>query len=239
MNRTMWLTVAAATALIIVLTDGIPLAGRVWTALLMAPLPALMVLQARQLELMDELPRAAAYGSSIASLWILAVFTAGAAALAHFSVTELGFIVLPTMQLALIAAILTAGAVALLFAFHFAGVSETAVLRALLPQSFSEKLLFIAVSITAGICEEFIFRGFLQHALSAVTGSAWIALVLASGTFGVVHAYQSGAGALRAAMLGCMLGLPVVLGYGILPSVLAHAAVDVLSGLYLARWLLR
>jgi membrane protease YdiL (CAAX protease family) len=237
MSRGAWIAVVAATALILVLTRELHNAARVWTAVLMAPLPAMMLLQARQLESMGPLPRRAAYASSVFSLWLLGAATFGIALVAGVRLPPL--IAIPPGLIALITAALVAGCVALLFLFHHLGVEETQTLHALLPQSTADKLAFTGVSITAGICEEVIFRGFLQQALSTATGSPWIALALASATFGVVHAYQSPTGAVRAAVVGALLGLPVVLGFGLLPSIIAHALVDVLSGIVLARWLLR
>jgi len=240
MKRSAWLAVAAATCVIILLTRDLPRAASLWCALLMAPLPALMVLQARQLAQLDApLPRNAAYISSIASLWALALATAAMAAMSQFDAADLGIITVTAARFISITILLTLGAIGIQFLFRALGANETEVLRALLPQSVAERWLFVAVSATAGICEELIFRGFLQHALTQATSSPWIALVLASGTFGIVHAYQSSVGALRATLLGFLLGIPVVLGYGILPSIAAHTLVDILSGIVLARWLLR
>ncbi|HSJ08680.1 MAG TPA: CPBP family intramembrane glutamic endopeptidase [Longimicrobiales bacterium] len=237
MSRGAWIALAAATALIIVLTRELHAAARVWTAVLMVPLPALMLLQAQQLRSLDDIPRRAAYASSVFSLWLLAGATFGIAVYAGLPLPPL--VTITPVRIALLTTALVAGCVALLFLFHRLGVQETQTLRALLPQSAADKLAFIGVSITAGICEEVIFRGFLQQALATATGSPWIALALASGSFGVVHAYQSPTGAVRAALIGVVLGVPVVLGFGLLPSILAHALVDVLAGIVLARWLLR
>jgi membrane protease YdiL (CAAX protease family) len=57
--------------------------------------------------------------------------------------------------------------------------------------------------------------------------------------FGIMHAYQDVGGAARAAILGAVLAVPVVLTGSIVPAMVAHAAIDLTSGLLLARWLLR
>ena len=82
-------------------------------------------------------------------------------------------------------------------------------------------------------------RGFLLYALHVATGSAVLAVVLSSGAFAVVHAYQQPLGALRAGLLGAILAVPLLLGHPIYAPILAHAAIDILSGLWLARYLLR
>jgi membrane protease YdiL (CAAX protease family) len=99
--------------------------------------------------------------------------------------------------------------------------------------------VFVFVAITAGICEEIIFRGFLLRTLVLGTGITPLAVVLSAGAFGVVHAYQSGAGALRAALLGVLLTVPLLLDGSILSAIVAHTLLDLLSGLWLARYLLR
>src|SRR5439155_27093116 len=45
--------------------------------------------------------------------------------------------------------------------------------RFLLPQSSMEMGLWILLSITAGICEEAIYRGYLQRQLGALTRNEW------------------------------------------------------------------
>jgi membrane protease YdiL (CAAX protease family) len=75
--------------------------------------------------------------------------------------------------------------------------------------------------------------------LYSATGSIAIALLLSSGAFGVAHAYQRPAGALRATLIGLVLAVPLVIDGSIVPAIIAHAAIDILSGLWLARYLLR
>jgi membrane protease YdiL (CAAX protease family) len=49
-------------------------------------------------------------------------------------------------------------------------------------------LSWIWMSLVAGLCEEYLFRGLLQTRLAAWTGSAMLAIALASLLFGLVHA---------------------------------------------------
>ena len=69
-------------------------------------------------------------------------------------------------------------------------------LAALMPRSRTERRLFGFVSITAGICEELIFRGFLFAYLAVwVPGqSCWPVVLLAGLFFGFAHVYQGGLG---------------------------------------------
>jgi uncharacterized protein len=48
--------------------------------------------------------------------------------------------------------------------------------------------VWILVSTSAGICEEFVYRGYLQQQFAALTRSATGGLVLQAIAFGVSHA---------------------------------------------------
>jgi membrane protease YdiL (CAAX protease family) len=240
MSRTAWLiAVIAAMAVVWIKTPGVPLAARTWTVLLLVPLPALMIAQARQLRDITELPRRAAYISSIVSLWALAVITIIVAAASRFAPHALGFFAAPIGDAALWIIALTSIAVGLLFAVRALGVREAPILEQLLPVTRAERVLFAILSLSAGVCEELAFRGFLLHVLTVATGSQLLAVVLSSGAFGVVHAYQQPSGALRAALLGALLASPLLFGMPIYVPIIVHILIDLLSGLWLARHLLR
>ncbi|HSJ07321.1 MAG TPA: CPBP family intramembrane glutamic endopeptidase [Longimicrobiales bacterium] len=213
--------------------------ARGWVAFLLAGMPLLTVWQARELRNVESLPRRAAYASSMASLWILAGLTAGTAWGSGMSLSGMGLAGLPLPVLLVWTGGLTLAGILIIALFWLAGFRETPLVRELIPVSASDRGWFVALSATAGITEEFVFRGFLIHALVIATGSPVLALVLSSGVFGVVHAYQQPVGALRATVLGACLALPLILHGSILPAILAHAAIDVAAGLWLARYLVR
>lgn len=240
MRTRSWLVVlSGAAALAWVQLAGVHDAARLWTTILLVPLPALMVLQGRKLRELESLPRREAYISSITSLWMLAIATLAVAWASGYGRAEVGLTALASVRTAGYATALTLAGVAVLFAFRFAGVREPQLVRDLMPVTRQDRVLFVAVSITAGICEEIIFRGFLIHVLYGATGSLLVSLLLSSGAFGVTHAYQQPAGALRATLLALLLALPFVIDGSIVPAIIAHAAIDILSGLWLARYLLR
>jgi uncharacterized protein len=233
-----WAAAVLTTALLVWFSaPGLPWPARLWTTALLAGLPALMIVQARQLRELAELPRQAAYVSSIASLWLLAAATVFVARAAGFRPAHLGFHgVDPAAALAWIGA-LTAAGIGVVLAFHLAGYREGLLVRQLMPETGTDRVLFLGVSLTAGICEEIVFRGFLLYALTIATGGLPLALLLSSAIFGVVHAYQQPLGALRAALIGALLALPLVLGGSIIPAIIAHVLIDVITGFWLARYL--
>jgi membrane protease YdiL (CAAX protease family) len=99
----------------------------------------------------------------------------------------------------------------------------------LLPASREQWRLFIAVSITAGVCEEILFRGFAIRYLSTWF-SVPVAAVIASLAFGLGHTYQGPRGILITAALGGLLAAIYLLGGTLWPAMLLHAAIDANAG---------
>jgi uncharacterized protein len=99
----------------------------------------------------------------------------------------------------------------------------------LLPQGRMEIVLWIGVSITAGICEEAVYRGYLQKQFMALTSSAPAGIILSALAFGLSHSYQ---GFARASMIGVMGLMSGILAYWcrtVRPGMIAHALQDVLG----------
>jgi uncharacterized protein len=67
----------------------------------------------------------------------------------------------------------------------------------------------ILLVITAGICEEFLFRGFAITALSRFTGNRWLSGLLSLAVFTVAHAGLFGWNS--ALLIPCILGLILTL----------------------------
>lgn len=102
-------------------------------------------------------------------------------------------------------------------------------LEVLLPRSRPELWRFYQLSLTAGVVEELLWRGFLIWYLVQYL-PLWLAGVVCTLGFGVAHAYQ-GSRQLPAVTLagGAFVGLYLLTGSIWLPIVL-HAAVDMLQG---------
>ena len=99
---------------------------------------------------------------------------------------------------------------------------------ALLPRTTGERRLFAVVGVTAGICEEWLYRGFLLAVVSALCrGLPDPALVLlAALAFGLAHVYQGVPGVVTTGVLGGVLALVYVQTGSLLLPVLLHAAID-------------
>jgi membrane protease YdiL (CAAX protease family) len=105
-------------------------------------------------------------------------------------------------------------------------------IHALLPRRPVEILLWIALSASAGICEELAFRGYFQRQLAALTRSPWLAVLLQGLLFGIAHSYQGLQAALRIAVYGVLFGLLALFRRSLRPGMIAHGLTDLLSGLF-------
>jgi uncharacterized protein len=102
-------------------------------------------------------------------------------------------------------------------------------LKPILPHSVPELPLFFVVSLTAGFCEEFIFRGYLIWAFAPLLGW-WGAAAVSTAIFAAVHAYQGRAGVMQAGILGAVFALLVALCDSLLPAIVMHALIDACGG---------
>jgi membrane protease YdiL (CAAX protease family) len=112
------------------------------------------------------------------------------------------------------------------------GPGHAASIQTLLPQRMLETLLWIGVSISAGICEELVFRGYFQRQFHAYTHSRWIALFLQAVLFGVSHGYQGAAACAKITILGALYGSLALWRKSLRPGMMAHAWSDILSGTF-------
>ena len=91
----------------------------------------------------------------------------------------------------------------------------------------------LAISVIAGLSEEFLFRALLQGWLEGAVGPAW-ALALASAAFGLCH-WITPAYALVAALMGLYLGGLWWWSGNLLTPVVAHACYDFVALIWLLR----
>jgi len=61
--------------------------------------------------------------------------------------------------------------------------------RKLLPVTGSERIVFVVVALTAGFCEEFLYRGWLLSIGGFALKSVWLGLLISSILFGFAHLY--------------------------------------------------
>jgi CAAX protease family protein len=109
----------------------------------------------------------------------------------------------------------------------------------LLPAKPVEFAPYCALAVTAGVCEEFLYRGFAMAALTRAGAPLWSVLVLSSVLFGLAHAYQGRGGIVGTALLGLLFALMRIVFNSLAPVMVWHAAVDVTAGVAGPRFLVR
>lgn len=104
----------------------------------------------------------------------------------------------------------------------------------LAPQTRTENRLFDMASITAGVCEEILYRGLLFATLVSLVGT-WPAVAITSVIFGLGHAYQGIFGIVKTGLVGLVLALFTVFSGSLFIAIVLHAVVDLTSGRIMGR----
>lgn len=98
----------------------------------------------------------------------------------------------------------------------------------ILPSTGEERGWWWLVCITAGICEEIVYRGFLLHYFHLFPfhlSVVW-ALVISSLIFGIGHLYQGVTGGISTAGIGFATGLIFLMSGNLLLPIVVHAVMD-------------
>jgi uncharacterized protein len=153
----------------------------------------------------------------------------------------LGLTLLPEGELLAWSLGLTAAGLVLILVFHPLDRRTRGphhrILAELLPRTWGERAGFLGLSAAAGTGEELAYRGYALVGIQLLGVGVWPATVLSSVAFGFLHAYQGPVGIVRTGLMGFVLAVPVVVTGSIVPSMIAHALIDVVAGLVLGGWL--
>jgi uncharacterized protein len=192
--------------------------------------------------------RISLYLSTIAFQWI-AAGVAGWRAWAHgYTRGELGLGTGPNLLRSLVAGIVGTAILASLHWMNFRRMGRLleklpahvkAMATRILPQSTPERLPFLALAITAGCCEEFLYRGFAMAAFARAGFPIWASVVVSSVLFGAAHLYQGRGGLIGTGILGVLFGAFRAFLGSFLPVAAWHAAVDIVAGFAGSRYLIQ
>ena len=107
----------------------------------------------------------------------------------------------------------------------------------MMPQTWFEVILWVLMSLTAGFCEEVIFRGYLLRQFPALTRSVVGGIVLQAVLFGLSHGYQGWKLMLLISIYGACFGVFARWRRSLRPGMIAHALEDAAGGVlgFLAR----
>lgn len=99
---------------------------------------------------------------------------------------------------------------------------------AMLPRTTAERQWFGAVSVTAGICEEIAYRGFLLAVVAAIAPGfpVVVSAVVAVVGFGVAHAYQGPQGIVGTMVVGAVLSALYLSTWSLIAPMILHALID-------------
>ncbi|MCM3766932.1 CPBP family intramembrane glutamic endopeptidase [Neobacillus niacini] len=106
--------------------------------------------------------------------------------------------------------------------------AQTNTISYMVPTGKLDKRLGILVAITAGICEEIIYRGFLFHFLSESPFNleGVVLLIVGAAIFGIAHYYQGWKGVIMTGLVGFVLGRVYVSTGSLLYPIILHTIID-------------
>jgi membrane protease YdiL (CAAX protease family) len=97
----------------------------------------------------------------------------------------------------------------------------------MLPHDAQQRRWFALLSLTAGVCEEWLLRGVVPHGLNAKAGvSITTSLLISSLLFGWNHLYQGWRAVGSSAVIGLAFGLVALLSGNLVIPILLHCAMD-------------
>lgn len=189
--------------------------------------------------------RIALYLSTIGFQWLLAAAVAWRAWARGYSFEELGLVSSNPVALAVAAVI----GGALLGAFQWTNLRRAGrlpgppstlrkVAEKILPRAPAEAVPYAGLAVTAGVCEEFLYRGFAMAALARIGLGGPAIVAIAAALFGLAHLYQGRSGLIGTALVGMVLGGARLLIGSMLPMVVWHAAIDLVAGIAGRKYLL-
>lgn len=205
--------------------------------LVLYPLQSFVVDPGEFLTNLNEGVRLVVYWSSIFFLWGVFGVIALTTIRERTSLIGIGFVPLRRIDFAWGIAgigamyVIASGLTWLLASTGIEALKPAGEIALLLPESTAGRLAWVLLSITAGVCEEAAFRGYLMTRLRILTRArSWALPVLISAVaFGACHAYQSLSGMIVVTTLGIAFGLLYIRTRSIWPGVIAHFFIDFLN----------
>lgn len=179
------------------------------------------------------------YASTAASQWIAAAFVFWRAHVHGIGSAQLGLSISKPVLAIIVSIVLTAFIIAnQVFALRKLGEHPEEVRGVLpqlamriFPQDNAERVAFSGVVVTVALCEEFIFRGFVQGVFQDWShGSVFVGVIGSSALFAWAHLYQGRRGLISTFIAGLIFSTMRAITLSLLPSSLAHFGADLVVG---------
>jgi membrane protease YdiL (CAAX protease family) len=184
--------------------------------------------------------RVALYASTIAFQWAAAAIVLWRCAARHLGGAQLA-LAMPHPRRAIFAAVVL---VAVFTANQVLALRRLAQLpedrrgflgdmaRRIFPRNAVEALAFFALVATVALCEEFLYRGFVQGVFDSFPrGFPWLGAVVSAVFFSVAHVYQGKRGIVVTFLVGFLFAMVRFWTGSLAPSIMAHFVADLVAGL--------
>ncbi len=192
--------------------------------------------------------RLSLYRTTIFFQWLIAGAVAWRAFFRNLSPAELGLTVSDHWKTSWIAVVLTA----LLCVNQWASLRQIMrnpemqhglpfrIAQKIAPRTSTEIAAYVGLACTAGLSEEFLYRGFAFAVFARLFAQSGfpvpIAAVMSSAWFGIGHSYQGHKGIITTFVVGIIFSMARVSSGSLIPSVVAHAGFDLVAGIYASRF---
>jgi membrane protease YdiL (CAAX protease family) len=133
----------------------------------------------------------------------------------------------------LVANIILFGLAHILQLFHLTVPKEVAFI---LPRTKTERIFWVILSITAGICEETGFRGYVLTKLNIFLNNWYLTVAVSSLCFGLGHFYQGVGGVILTGTYGLLFCLLFIWRKSLFPGIFAHSLQDLAALFALSRF---
>lgn len=193
--------------------------------------------------------RLSLYGSTIFFQWLLVAIVAWRSATRNVSPDELGIAASDPWLVAWTSLVLTG----LLCVNQVIGLRKIsrlpegkrgslfAITEKIMPRTAKETLVYAGLACTAGISEEFLYRGFVFMAFVRMIVNFGppngLAAILSSAWFSLAHLYQGRRGIITTFIVGLIFAWMRIWTGSLIPAVVAHIGIDLVVGISAARFL--
>lgn len=188
----------------------------------------------KMLESLDDTLRLVLFVSTIVVQWLIFLLIFGAAFRENTGLAGLGFKRIRFVDFFWAIAFLAASnlilsGLALLLAKL--GLPMLGEIKFLIPQDATGRVVWFFLALTAGICEETAFRGYLMTRIRLIGGfQNWVLPTLISAVvFGTCHAYQGIPGLIVISVYGALFSLLFIYTRTIWPVIIAHFFQDFMA----------